>query len=692
LVVCGGSQELAAGSWKLEARNYFKLQKDWAGHLIPEPMPASRVRCHAAALLGYVFVAAAFTWPLPLHMGSALLGPPSGDTGVYVWNLWVFRHEIVAHHQLPFFTREIFSLGTAVPLTLHNYTSLANILAFPLLPILGTVATFNLLTIASGAISAYAMFVVARRMTGDAVAAWVAGLAFGFAPFMSARAMAHFSLLQTAPLPLFALLLERLHAGPTRRLAAAAGVAVACAFLCDPYYAVYCLLIGGFAVAYSAVVIQPGAMPARPYLGRALLDIALVCLAGLIAGMIVRGGGRFEVFGIRVSMIRLYTPMLVFTVLAVARLWLAIRARVSLVFPTMLPPVRVLGMAGLACVVLLTPVLSALLGAAGESEWGNPRVLWRSSPGGLDLFALFVPNPLNPWFGRFFVEGARQMPGGFVENVGSIPWVLIAVLLIAAGFAGRLPRYWLAFTAFFGLLALGPFVRIAGQMTYVPTPWALLRYLPVIGAARMPTRMMALVMLGLAMLLAFALRDLRRRVRWPAALSAAVAAALLLEMLPAPRELYSAAVPSVNRIIAADPRPLRVMNLPFGLRDGLSSYGNTDATGQFNQTVHEKQLIGGYISRLRNRDVVEYRRMRVTSALIDLSEGQELSEERRQNVINRAHVIMPALNLGYVVVNTDTASEDLIEFARAAFDLTPVASDGPFVLYRTPLASPLPGR
>jgi hypothetical protein len=656
-------------------------------------MPVSRVRCHVAALLGYVCVAAAFSWPLPLHLSSALLGSPAGDTGVYVWNLWVFRHEIVSHHQLPFFTREILSLSAAVPLTLHNYTSFANILAFPLLPILGTVATFNLLTIGSGVVAAYAMFLYARRMTGDGAAAWVAGLAFGFAPFMSARAMAHFSLLQTAPLPIFALLLERLHARPTRRLAVAAGVAVACAFLCDPYYAVYCLLIGAFAIAYSAVVIQPTTMRARPYLGRAVLDVALVCLAGLIVGIIVRGGGLFEVFGVRVSMTRLHTPMLVFTVLAVTRVWLAVRARVSLVFPTMLPPMRVLGTAGLACLVLLTPILSALLGAAGESQWGNPRVLWRSSPGGLDLFALFVPNPLHPWFGRFFEDGARSMPGGFVENVGSIPWALISVLILAAACTReQLPRYWLAFTAFFGLLALGPFVRIAGQMTYVPTPWALLRYLPVVGAARMPSRMVALVMLGLAMLLAFALRDLRRRVRWPMAATALVAAALLFEMLPAPRELHSAVVPSVNRIIAADPRPVRVMNLPFGLRDGLSSHGNTNGAGQFNQTVHEKQLIGGYISRLRGRDVAEYRRMRVTRALMDLSEGQELSDERRQNVINRAHEILPTLNLGYVVVNTETASEDLIEFARAAFDLTHVASDGPFVLYRTPLAPPLPGR
>jgi hypothetical protein len=653
-------------------------------------MSACRVRCHTAALCGYVCVAVAFSWPLPLHLADALLGPVGSDVGVYVWNLWVFRHEIVEHHRLPFFTSEILSLTPAVPLTLHNYTTLANIVAFPLLPIAGTVATFNLLLVGSGVIAAHAMFVFARRLVGDTGSAWVAGLAFGFAPFMSARAMEHFSLVQTAPLPVFALLFERLHSRPTLGVATAAGVAVACAYLCDPYYAVYCLLAGAFAVAYSAIVIKPGLVQVRESRGRAVLDIALVCLAGLIAGMILRGGGRFDLFGLRVSMTRLYTPVLIFTVLLALRQWLVVRARVSWVFPAMLPPLRVLVTAGVACLVLLSPVLSSLIRAAGESQFANPRIFWRSSPAGLDLFALFVPNPLHPWFGRFFADGARQMPGGFVENIGSIPWVLIGVLVAAVGFARtRLPAYWLAFTAFFGVLALGPFVHIGGQMTYVPTPWALLRYVPVLGAARMPSRMVALVMLGVAVLLAFALRDLRRWVRRPGVVTTIVTGALLFEMLPAPRTLHSAAVPSVNRIIAADPRAVRVMNLPFGMRDGLSSHGNTTAASQFNQTVHEKPLIGGYISRLPRRDVAEYRRISVTRALLELSEGRTLPEWQRQEVIGRTHEVMPRLNIGYVVVNTDLASEDLVSFAVAAFDLTRVASDGPYVLYRTPLAPPL---
>lgn len=647
-------------------------------------MPARPAARHVAAVLGYLCVAIVFAWPLPLHFGSMLPGPVSGDTGVYVWNLWLFRHEIVAHHHFPFLTLEVLSLTRPVPLALHNYTTLANILAFPLLPIFGTVATFNLLIIASPALAAYAMFVFARRAVADDGAAWLAGVVFGFAPFMSARAMEHFSLVQTAPLVLFALAFSRLQTEPTWRVAAALGLTVALSFLCDPYYAVYCLLMALFAVAYSAVVVRtPVAQRAR--WARWVLNVAVICLAGLIVGIVVGGGGRFEVMGVRVSMTRLYTPVLIFTALVKMRLWLALRGRIRWSVP-ILPPARVVVVSAVVCVAVLSPVLSAMGSRFGERQWISPSVLWRSSAPGLDLLALFVPNPVHSWFGPLFARGLAEMPNGFVENVGSIPWVLIATLVLAVGYAhAKLPRYWVAFTVCFAALALGPFVRVAGVLTYIPTPWALVRYLPVVSAARMPTRVIVLVMFGLAVLLAYAMRDLRARVPRRGLFTFAIGALLIFELLPAPRTLHSAAIPSIFEVVAADPRPVKVMTLPFGLRDGLSSIGNTTAAAQFYQTFHEKQIIGGYISRLPQREVAEYRRMRVTRALIDLSEGNTLSDTRRANVIARAHQLLSTWSLGYVVVNTDRASEDLVQFAKDAFDLTLVCSDGPYVLYKTSL-------
>ena len=232
---------------------------------------------------------------------------------MYVWNLWVFRHEIVVNHRLPFLTSEILALSPPVPLALHNYTTFANVLAFPLIPLLGVVKTFNLLVIGSGVMTGYAMYFYARMRTGDAAAAWIGGLLFGFSPFMSARAAEHFSLTLAAPLPIFGWLMFRIYSQPTVRLACAAGATVAWAFLCDAYYAVYCLMMAGFMACYSMFSVETRPTTVRRMWPRSLVDLAIVCLAGLIVGMLLRGGGQVDVFGIRVSFTRLYTPVLVLT-------------------------------------------------------------------------------------------------------------------------------------------------------------------------------------------------------------------------------------------------------------------------------------------------------------------------------------------------------------------------------------------
>jgi hypothetical protein len=645
-------------------------------------MPVTGARLHAAALLGYVCVAVLFAWPLPLHFGTGLPGTPSGDTGVYVWNLWVFRHEIVAHGRFPFFTGEILSDSTVVPLTLHNYTTAANLLAFPLIPVFGVVATFNLLMLFSVALSAYVMFLFLRHRVGDVPAAWVGGLLFGFSPYMVARQMAHFSLVQAAALPAFALLLYRFRIGqPSLRGAMAGGAIVAWAFLSDPYYAVYCVLMGMFLLAWEAVAVS-GTKARAPVLLRAALDGALICVTGLVVGVLVHGGGRIEIFGFRVSMNRLYTPMLVLTVLVAIRLWVAVRPKISWRFDPVRKYAGAAAIAGITCVVLLSPVLSAMGTHLGEQRWISPKVWWRSSAPGVDLLAFLIPNPVGTLFGWIASGWLETMPDGLHENVASIPWTATFTVAVAILYAGlRLPKYWTVFTGLMAVLALGPFIHLAGLNTHVPTPWALLRYVPVIGAARMPTRFTVLVMLGASVLLALAIKALRARSARPWSVPVIVGGLLVVETLPAPRPVHLAEPPSYYRTIAADPRDVKVLHLPFGLRDGMSSTGSFSAYPQFFQTFHEKAILGGYLSRLPGGRVGRYKQVRLFRLLFDLSERREVPAERMERAIETAHDEADRLRIGYVIVNETRASSQLIHFAKSALDLQYVATEQGKALY-----------
>jgi hypothetical protein len=244
-----------------------------------------------------------------------------------------------------------------------------------------------------------------------------------------------------------------------------------------------------------------------------------------------------------------------------------------------------------------------------------------------------------------------------------------------------------AFTAGSLLLSLGPFIRVAGLESYVPTPWAVLRYLPIVGAARVPTRFSILVMLGAGALLTVALSGLRARSRRPWIPVAALGCCLALELVPAPRTVYPVVVPPFYDRIRADPRPVRVLTLPFGLRDGMASYGDFWPSTQFYQTVHEKPLLGGYLSRLPRRGLDSYWRSYRLGVLMELSAGRRVGPERMERAIERAHLYPPRLDIGYVVVHTGRVSPQLLSFARAAFDLQLVAESDGQALYRTPLAS-----
>jgi len=240
----------------------------------------------------------------------------------------------------------------------------------------------------------------------------------------------------------------------------------------------------------------------------------------------------------------------------------------------------------------------------------------------------------------------------------------------------------------FGILALGPFLQIAGVQTFVPTPWALLRYVPLIGEARMPPRFGVVVIMAVAMLFASGLTAVLRA--YPARrrmLLAIVGTALAFELLPAPRTLYSAEIPPVYRTVAADPRPVRVIDLPFGVRDGLSSLGDFSASSQLFQTLHGKALIGGYLSRVSDASKELARADPVLRALVELSAGRPLTDAQRSEALAAAPSFIDRARLGYVVMDDTRVSPALRMFAIEMLGLKAVEQTGAFALY-APQARP----
>jgi len=640
-------------------------------------------RLHVVVLLGYIAIALVYSWPLALHLNTGLTGPPDGDTGVYIWNQWVFQHEILVHRRLPYFTDSIFSLTREANLSLHNYTAFQNLLALPLSGLLGVVATFNVIFLFMSVLTAYSTFLLARHVTGRSAEAWLAGVLFAWSPLLVTRGMGHFSLVAAAPLAIFLLVLMKADGQERFRDAVALGATVAWAATADAYYGVYCLLIGAVFLVARVFAIHRSPRSGRSRAVRWAIDVLLLCAAGLAGAVAITGGWTSTILGVSVSARSLYTPVLVLTALALLRAAWHLRAsprpgamndawRLTLLT----------GAAGLVATALLSPQLYAVGQRISAANLAAPLTPWRSSPGGIDLLALVIPNPNHPWVPGWITDRVMSFEGGYLENVVSIPIVVLATLIIAWKMGWHASRWWTALAVAFGMLALGPFIHVAGANTYIPGPWSVLRYVPVLGLARTPSRFSVVMMLAVAVLFAAALEWFgRANPRQRRLVLVTAAALLLIELLPAPVTLHSAAAPRFYQQVASAPGDVRVLELPTGVRDGTSSVGNFSARSQYFQTVHGKPLIGGYLSRVAGERISELRRIDMIDALIVLSEGGTLPAERETALVaNGANFVRDA-NLGFVIVDRLRASPALIDFAKRALRLHRVDADGVFELY-----------
>jgi hypothetical protein len=644
------------------------------------------VQTAALVLLSFVVVAVVQSWPLPLHLATHLTGNPGGDTGVYIWNIWVFSHELILERRWPFATDMVLALTGPVDLSLHNYTVFSNILAVPLLPWLGVVATFNIVYLLNVALAGLGMFLlvkhVGRAWAVRSTEAWLAALLFACAPFLVARSTAHFSLAAAAALPFFALCFDRAWQRSSARDAMAAGACMAWAWYSDPYYAIYCVLLGGMlALGRVATVSLRPRTPARRW--TTALDGPIVALAIATAVVGIMSGGSIQAGPIVISMRTLYTPVLLLTILVLARAWWTFRPTVRWSVPPLRPIVVWAAIMSVTAAVLLAPVLYGLAVRTLDGRMVTAPVLWRSSAPGVDVASLLLPNPNHPLAPDALVDWVAAQPGQYEENVASIPWVALLIIAVAWRWAGHRPdRQWGAAALFFASLAVGPFIQIAGIETYIPTPWTFLRYVPLIGEARMPARFSVLVVMAVAVLFAEALAGLRAHAPARARpLIVVVGVLLAFELLPAPRRLYSASTPAFLDTIAKDSRPGHVLGVPFGIRDGLSSIGNFSAMTLYFQTQHGKPIAGGYLSRVsqirKDRNLSDP----ITAALIAKSEGRTLTEEQREAARTAAAAFLERSQIRWVIMENDRTSPALRDFAIHVLRLTLKERSGTFALF-----------
>jgi hypothetical protein len=653
---------------------------------MPRPERA-RPSQHATVLALLAALTVAWTWPLARDLATALPGR-GGDNFSFLWNFWWMRRA-VGDPSVDFFRTNYLFYPFGTTIVDHTHTAFPALIGATLLRPLPVAAAHNLVLLAFVFANMACAYALAYDLTHHVRSSILAAVVYGCSPYLASHLLGHLDLVAAWVLPLFALLLGRALRSGSRTAAAAAGVVAAVAAYTAYYYVLY---IAFLAVVYAMVSVHPitvgrsaKAVAERSHVLSRVLALLAVTLGIVAAAIAATGGTVVRVGPASVSLLRPQNALGFMWLCGLVSAAIAWMPKFELRRTSRKRRSRALVAGGLVVIVFLAGTASLVWRTAelvARREYVTQSYVWRSIPRGIDLLAPMLGHPRHPVFGPF----SRLLYGRFgldaIEAVGWLGIVPIALLayLIASGSQTWRSRpqleLWLAIAATFTLVALGPILTVAGADTGLRLPVILFRYVPFVANARMPGRAIVGVFLALAMLLALRMSTARGWLERPS-VQWALVALVAFDFWDAPIPITMLERPQVYTALAAQP-PGGVCEVPFGIGDGLSAgVGSQDRRALYFATIHEHQLVGGYIARMPVEAEFRYSSMPIVGTLLRLSSGDAV-EDASARAMGQA--LTPASPCSYLVLHR-TASDVL----RAYINGLPtelLLEDGEAQLYR----------
>ncbi len=621
-------------------------------------MRAKPWHIHSLVLLAYILFALIFTWPLVAHLGSHVPGNGVDDPPL-TWNLWWVQHALLRLGTNPFDCNYLFyPLG--INLSFYTLTVLNSLLSIPLQAILGLVPASNLLLLSSFVLGGYGAFLLARQLLARPSAAnspsatglictmlppFAAGLLYAFVSSkMAYAALGQWNIASSQWIPFYVLFLFKSQQAPFRWR--------------------YPLL--------AAVFLLMQAYAELTYASFLLLFTALWALWQLLLGF--RRPGTWRLLGNLV------------VVASIALIGLAP------ILAMMLPDLLVEG--------------DIFVEGGGFADVFSA-----------DLLGFWVPSMYHPLFGSL-VERFR-----FDHTVGQHLYLGYSVLALAilAGLYGRrwlasaepaehrlrspagapsrkgsktLVGFWVLSAVVFGLLTLGPSLRINGWDTGLPLPFAVIAKLPFFEGNRYPSRYGVLLFLSLSMLVAFGLAALlwqqRKRSRSILRLSALFLVALFLfEHFSVPLPLSDMRVPPVYPFIAEGmPDDFTLLDLPVAWRNGFRVTGTQHPIimfEQYYQSVHGKPVLAGNTSRNPPLKFQYFTQAPMINSLIALETGHSVDAATVQRDRSLAPEVLRFFNIQAIVVHPAQTGPDMLPYVEGTMPATRIYSDTETVAYQTNL-------
>ena len=465
------------------------------------------------AVLGYLALTMLLTWPTVANLSRTVAGFAGLDSLQYTWSLWWSGQAWGRLGHSPAYVT-LLNYPWGGEHALLAVTPLLDWLALPLHTLFSPTEVYNLMFLSSFVLTGITTYLFALELTGQPLAAFMAGSVFAFFPNRMGHALSgHLTQMAAWWFPLYLRYLLRAFEQPIARNGLLAGL-----------FLFLSLEIALVQTAYFVIPVTVLVLVYKLITQRKRLNRRHMRAGGLLFGLAI------------LAVLPTYGPFL----------WRAWRDSVEL---------------------------------------GAPGVIDHS----VDILALLLPSPYHPLWGHIVgqISGLRRLfpEPNELEHIAFWGWVPLLLSLQALLRRGKTTGLWLTIGLASLWLSLGPVLRMGGNITAIPQPYALLMRVPLYRWGRTPERFNELMMLSVSLLAAQGLASLQ----WSRIVKMGVIGLTLIEMVvlwPFP-----AGTPEPPAVLARWKTDAgAVLDLPLSKRQ----VGNL---AMYYQTTHGRPIVGGYIHR-----------------------------------------------------------------------------------------------
>ena len=540
-----------------------------------------RSRPVLASLLAYVGITIVMGRSVLAALGSSIasdIGDPLFGTALLKWNAthlpWTH-----AWYQLPIF----YPMPDTLALAEHLLG--VSVIATPLQWLIGSpLVTYNLMVLLSFPLCGLAMYALAWRLTRNRAAAFLAGLAYAFAPYRISQ-LSHIQVLAAFGMPVALLGLHAYLESGRRRWLALFGASWLLQSMANGYYLVFFTGVLGLWVAWFMAARSRWRDVGRVVVTLAIAAIPLIPILYQYVTVqhgygMSRGLGEMAVFSADIAALLCAAPTLTF--------WGWIQVACG-------PEGQLF--AGVTFTILCVVGAFALRRQHAADAMPTPSIN-RSRVSGirtvlirLTLAAAVVYGAITAWtlvWGPWKIETPLRASASSPNKPASVTlFFLLVTLLLSRGLhrlirRGSTETFYVLCAGVCWLLAWGPFPRLFGETVLYQAPYAWFARLPGGSSLRVPARLWMMSVLCLVVFMALGMaRLLSSRTRRTTILTIVAACGLVADGFTT---INAAALPATPLV---PPSGKIVMVLPIGQI-------LTDITAVYGAVIQNYRTINGY--------------------------------------------------------------------------------------------------